>query len=64
MMPRRTKGSPPVSRNLRTPLATNAEHSRSSSSSDSRSALGRNAMFSDMQYTQRKSQRSVTDTRK
>ena len=49
MMPRRTSGSPPVSRSLRTPLATKAEHSRSSSSSDSRSAFGRNDMFSDMQ---------------
>ena len=49
MMPRRTSGSPPVSRSLRTPLATKALHSRSSSSSVSSSAFGRNAMCSDMQ---------------
>ena len=49
MMPRRTSGSPPVSRSLRTPRATNAEHSRSSSSRLRTSALGRNVMFSDMQ---------------
>ena len=64
MMPRRTSGSPPVSRSLRTPRTTKALHSRSSSSSVSRSAFGRNAMFSAMQYTQRKSQRSVTETRR
>src|SRR5450756_1379192 len=46
---RRTSGSPPVSRSLRTPLAMKAEHSRSSSSSVRRSALGRNVMSSDMQ---------------
>ena len=44
-----TNGSPPVRRSLRTPLAMNAEHSRSSSSSVSRSALGRKLMCSDMQ---------------
>ena len=49
MMPRRTSGSPPVRRSLRTPLAMKAEHRRSSSSSDSTSALGRKVMFSDMQ---------------
>ena len=49
MMPRRTSGSPPVSRSFRTPRATNALHSRSSSSSVSRSAFGRKFMFSDMQ---------------
>ena len=49
MIPRRTSGSPPVSRSLRTPLAMKAEHSRSSSSSESTSAFGRNVMFSDMQ---------------
>ena len=49
MMPRRTSGSPPVSRSLRTPRSMKALHSRSSSSSVSRSAFGRNAMFSDMQ---------------
>src|SRR5215468_5447593 len=49
MMPRRTSGSPPVSRSLRTPLAMKAEHSRSSSSSERMSALGRKVMSSDMQ---------------
>ena len=49
MMFLRTSGSPPVSRSLRTPLAMKAEHSRSSSSSVSRSARGRNVMFSAMQ---------------
>ena len=49
MMPRRTSGSPPVSRSLRTPRATKAEHSRSSSSSVSTSAFGKNDMFSAMQ---------------
>jgi len=49
MMPRRTKGSPPVRRSLRTPRATKAEHSRSSSSSVKISDFGRNDMFSDMQ---------------
>jgi hypothetical protein len=49
MMPRRTSGSPPVSRSLRTPRVMNALHSRSSSSSESRSCFGRNDMFSDMQ---------------
>ena len=64
MMPRRTSGSPPVRRSLLTPLAMKALHSRSSSSRLSRSAFGRNVMCSDMQYTQRKSQRSVTETRR
>ena len=45
----RTSGSPPVILSLRTPLATNAEHTRSSSSSVSRSFLGRKVMCSDMQ---------------
>ena len=49
MMSRRTSGSPPVMRSFRTPLATKAVHSRSSSSSVSRSRLGRNVMSSDMQ---------------
>ena len=64
MMFLRTSGSPPVMRSLRTPLATNAEQTRSSSSSDSRSFFGRKVMCSDMQYEQRKSQRSVTETRR
>jgi hypothetical protein len=46
---RRTSGSPPVRRSLRTPLAMKAEQSRSSSSSVSRSAFGRKVMSSDMQ---------------
>ena len=46
---RRTSGSPPVKRSLRTPLAINAEHRRSNSSSVSRSDFGRNVMSSDMQ---------------
>ena len=49
MMFLRTSGSPPVILSLRTPLATNAEHTRSSSSSDSRSFFGRKVMCSDMQ---------------
>jgi hypothetical protein len=49
MMFFRTSGSPPVIRSLRTPRSTNAEHSRSNSSSVSRSFLGRNVMCSDMQ---------------
>ncbi len=48
-MSRRTSGSPPVRRSLRTPLPTNAVHSRSSSSSVSTSGLGRNTMSSAMQ---------------
>jgi hypothetical protein len=64
MMSRRTKGSPPVSRSLRTPSDTKAEQTRSSSSRLRISDLGRKVMSSAMQYTQRKSQRSVTDTRK
>ena len=48
-MPRRTSGSPPVSLSFLTPRAIKALHSRSSSSSESRSALGRNVMFSAMQ---------------
>ena len=43
---------------------TKALHSRSSSSRLSTSDFGKNAMCSDMQYTHRKSQRSVTDTRR
>ena len=45
----RTSGSPPVSRSFLTPRRTKAEHSRSSSSSDSTSALGRKVMSSAMQ---------------
>src|SRR5579859_3075660 len=46
---RRTRGSPPVSRSFFTPLAMKAAQSRSSSSSVSRSTLGRKVMSSDMQ---------------
>ena len=49
MIPRRTSGSPPVSLSFLTPRAMKALHSRSSSSSERRSAFGRNVMFSDMQ---------------
>ena len=49
MIERRTSGSPPVRRSLRTPRSTKALHSRSSSSSVITSCFGRNAMFSDMQ---------------
>ena len=45
----RTSGSPPVRRSFLTPRPTKALHSRSSSSSDSTSALGRNVMSSAMQ---------------
>jgi hypothetical protein len=40
----------------------NAEQTRSNSSSVKRSFFGRKAISGDMQYTQRRSQRSVTDT--
>ena len=49
MMPRRTRGSPPVMRSLRTPRRTKALHRRSSSSRVRSSFLGRNCMFSAMQ---------------
>ena len=49
MMFLRTSGSPPVILSLRTPKATKAEHSRSSSSRLRSSAFGRNCMCSDMQ---------------
>ena len=61
---RRTSGSPPVSRSLRTPCRMNAVHSASSSSRLSTSRFGRKVMSSAMQYTQRRSQRSVTLTRR
>ena len=48
-MPLRTKGSPPVMRSFCTPMRMNAEHRRSSSSSDNSSALGRNVICSVMQ---------------
>ena len=62
MMFLRTSGSPPVMRSLRTPRLTKAVQMRSSSSSVSSSRRGRKLMCSDMQYTHRKSHRSVTDT--
>jgi len=46
---RRISGSPPVSRILRAPSLTQAEHSRSSSSNDSTSRFGRKLMCSGMQ---------------
>ena len=49
MMFRRTSGSPPVMRSLRTPFATNTEQRRSSSSRVRRSAFGKKVMSSDMQ---------------
>ena len=49
MMLRRTNGSPPVRRSLRTPRRTKARHRRSSSSNDRTSLLGRKVMSSDMQ---------------
>ena len=49
MMFLRTSGSPPVMRIFLTPLAMNTEQSRSSSSSVSKSFLGRKVMCSDMQ---------------
>ena len=48
-MSRRTRGSPPVIRILRVPIATNAEQSRSSSSSVSNSRLGKKVISSAMQ---------------
>ena len=64
MILRRTRGSPPVKRSCLTPFRMNAEHKRSNSSSDRTSFFGKKFMSSDMQYTQRKSHRSVTDIRK
>ena len=61
-IPRRTRGSPPVTRSFRTPSsAAQAAISRSSSSVQS-SACGRlQTPRSGMQYTQRKLHRSVTE---
>src|SRR5271169_5310001 len=63
MMSRRTSGSPPVILILRVPILMKVEQSRSNSSRERTSRLGRNDMSSDMQYTHRKSHRSVTETR-
>ncbi|MNJ64021.1 hypothetical protein D3C77_599560 [compost metagenome] len=63
-MPLRTSGSPPVRRILRVPLATNSAAIRWISSRVSTCWRGRNVISSAMQYTQRKSQRSVTDNRR
>ena len=49
MIPLRTSGSPPVMRSFSTPSPTKAEQSRSSSSSVSNCAFGRNSMCSAMQ---------------
>ena len=63
-MPGRISGSPPVRRILRTPWLTNTVASRCSSSRVNTCWRGRKVMFFAMQYTQRKSQRSVTDNRR
>src|SRR5687767_13708466 len=47
MMSRRTSGSPPVMRSLRTPRATNTEQTRSSSSRVRRSFFGRKLILRD-----------------
>src|ERR1700674_4805395 len=63
--PGRTRGSPPVTRTLRMPMPTRMRTSRSYSSHSSR--LPADTCFSgsaERQYTQRKLQRSVTDTRR
>ena len=57
-----TKGSPPVILNLFIPISIKTEQTLSNSSNVNKSCLGKNCIFSDMQYTQRKSQRSVTET--
>ncbi|MNT80154.1 hypothetical protein D3C72_2195810 [compost metagenome] len=64
MMSRRTSGSPPVSLILVTPRAMKAPAIASTSSKLSTSFLGRKVISSAMQYTQRKSQRSVTEMRR
>ena len=66
---RRISGSPPVRRSLRTPRSANTVASRVISSNVSscerrrNSNRGPNTSFG-MQYTQRKSQRSVTEMRR
>ena len=64
MILRRTNGSPPVRRIFLVPTAMNLLQTMSNSSSVNSSAFGRKFIFSAMQYTQRKSQRSVTETRR
>ena len=59
----RTSGSPPVMRTLLTPRLTKMLISRAHSSRLRTSLRGKNVISSDMQYTQRKSQRSVMDRR-
>ena len=49
MMSRRTSGSPPVSRSLRTPLATKARAEPVELLERQQVALGQEAMSSDMQ---------------
>ncbi len=48
-MPRRTSGSPPVTRIRRVPIPMKTAASRASSSSDRTSGFGRNTMSSAMQ---------------
>ena len=60
----RTSGSPPVTRIFSTPEAMKHRATRSSSSNESSSLLGRNVIASDMQYRHLRSQRSVTDSRR
>jgi hypothetical protein len=60
-MLRLTSGSPPVSLSFLTPRRMNAVATRSISSRVKISFFGKKVMFSAMQYTQRKSQRSVTE---
>ena len=56
-----TRGSPPVSRIFVIPQSINIDASLYNSSKVKRLVFGKKVMFSDMQYTHLKSQRSVTD---
>ena len=61
----RSVGSPPVRRNLRKPTATAARTTCSISAAVSRSGAGRKRRpVSGMQYTQRRLQWSVSESRK
>ncbi len=60
---RRTKGSPPVMRTFSTPSSQKAFTRKAISSSVSNCSRGMKVISSSMQYTQRKSQRSVIDIR-
>ena len=57
-----TKGSPPVSLIFLVPRLIKDVHKASISSRDNTSFLGKKVMFSAIQYTHLKSQRSVKDT--